>query len=384
MPRNTRKYSPKLQAIEKEISRRVELEYKQDVVKHLKSMDNKTTANASMIDQQPELEWYMRPHLLDFLIDSHAAFGLKPETLFLAVNLIDRYCSVRVVYKKHYQLVGCTALWIAAKYEDKARTPSLKDLVSICNNAYEEVMFVQMELHILNTLEWNVGHSSMETFLSMLLGNYADTTVAYIARYLCEVSMYSQSFIGTCSQTIATSAFTLAMIISDQYPTLPSNITQQEIQCISMLSQVMKQPSKILEQKYSTSRTGNVASLVCSYVQRQYQLQTSPSQQSAQFPPTPPPQLHNSSCATPMSTSTSPSVQQEQQQQQKHDLHINNSKEQVSKGFITPPCTPAEEHSHPLHPTTSHPMARQFAAITCTNPNVEIYQSVPMETQRFF
>ena len=61
----------------------------------------------------------MRPYLVDFLIEAHAAFQLLPETLFLAVNLLDRYCSKRVVYKRHYQLVGCAALLIAAKYGDR-------------------------------------------------------------------------------------------------------------------------------------------------------------------------------------------------------------------------------------------------------------------------
>jgi hypothetical protein len=68
---------------------------------------------------QREIQWFMRPYLIDFLIEAHSAFSLLPETLFLTVNLLDRYCSKRVVYKQHYQLVGCAALLIAAKYGDK-------------------------------------------------------------------------------------------------------------------------------------------------------------------------------------------------------------------------------------------------------------------------
>ena len=57
--------------------------------------------------------------LLDFLIELHSSFKLQPTTLFLCLNIIDRYCAKRIVFKRHYQLVGCTALWIASKYEDK-------------------------------------------------------------------------------------------------------------------------------------------------------------------------------------------------------------------------------------------------------------------------
>ena len=60
----------------------------------------------------------MRPYLIDFLIEIHSQYRLRPETLCLAVNIADRYTSKRIVYKRHYQLVGCAALWIAAKFED--------------------------------------------------------------------------------------------------------------------------------------------------------------------------------------------------------------------------------------------------------------------------
>ncbi|KAI8710913.1 Cyclin N-terminal domain-containing protein [Fusarium sp. LHS14.1] len=78
----------------------------------------------------------MRSYLIDFLIETHAAFALLPETLFLTVNLLDRYCSKRVIYKQSYQLVGCAALLIAAKYGDrKDRVPRIHQLNNLCEIA---------------------------------------------------------------------------------------------------------------------------------------------------------------------------------------------------------------------------------------------------------
>ena len=45
-------------------------------------------------------------------------FRLLPETLFLAVNIIDRFLTKRVVSLVKLQLVGVTAMFIAAKYEE--------------------------------------------------------------------------------------------------------------------------------------------------------------------------------------------------------------------------------------------------------------------------
>jgi hypothetical protein len=66
----------------------------------------RTAASVELIDLQPELQWYMRPYLVDFLIEIHQQHALRSETLYLAMNIVDRYVSKRIVFKKHYQLVG--------------------------------------------------------------------------------------------------------------------------------------------------------------------------------------------------------------------------------------------------------------------------------------
>ena len=58
----------------------------------------------------------MRSVLLNWLIDVHLKYKLQPETLFLAVHIIDSYLERRILYRTELQLLGITALWIAAKY----------------------------------------------------------------------------------------------------------------------------------------------------------------------------------------------------------------------------------------------------------------------------
>lgn len=58
----------------------------------------------------------MRTVLLNWLIDVHLKYKLQAETLFITAGLIDAYLNVTVVHRTELQLVGLTALWIAAKY----------------------------------------------------------------------------------------------------------------------------------------------------------------------------------------------------------------------------------------------------------------------------
>jgi len=49
----------------------------------------------------------MRTILVDWLIEVHLKFKLRPETLYLTVNLTDRFLERREVSRGKLQLVGC-------------------------------------------------------------------------------------------------------------------------------------------------------------------------------------------------------------------------------------------------------------------------------------
>lgn len=177
---------------------------------------NATVASADLMDMQPELQWFMRPYLIDFLVEVHQQFRLRPEVLYLAMNIVDRYVSKRVVYKKHYQLVGCAALWIAAKFEDgKDKVPLVRELAEMCCKAYDESAFIQMEGHVLSTIGWVTGHPSAEAWLRMhTTGAYAeDGKVGNVARFLMEITLFHREFVGIQSSLIAQGALMLARFI---------------------------------------------------------------------------------------------------------------------------------------------------------------------------
>ena len=70
----------------------------------------------------------MRSILIDWLVEVHLKFKLLPETLYLTVNLIDRYLGKDQVHRSHLQLIGVTAMLIACKYEE-IYPPIVKDFV---------------------------------------------------------------------------------------------------------------------------------------------------------------------------------------------------------------------------------------------------------------
>lgn len=160
----------------------------------------------------------MRPYLVDFLIEIHFQLRLRPETLYLALNIVDRYISKRIVFKKHYQLVGCVSLWIASKFEDaKDRVPTLPDLASMCSGAYDESAFIQMEQHILASINWIVGHPTGESWLRLACvskkGWTEDKMCQNLARFLMEITLFFKEFLAFRSSEVAVASLVLARFI---------------------------------------------------------------------------------------------------------------------------------------------------------------------------
>ena len=86
---------------------------------------------------QREITAKMRRVLIDWLVEVHLKYQLKEETLFLAINFIDRYCAKRQVKRSEYQLIGVACMLIAAKYEE-IYPPYANDFVYITDNAYSK------------------------------------------------------------------------------------------------------------------------------------------------------------------------------------------------------------------------------------------------------
>ena len=87
------------------------------------------------MSNQEDINEKMRTVLVDWLIEVHLKFKLLPETLYLTVNLIDRYLALESVSRKRLQLVGVTAMLIASKYEE-IYPPEIKDFVFVTDQAY--------------------------------------------------------------------------------------------------------------------------------------------------------------------------------------------------------------------------------------------------------
>jgi hypothetical protein len=109
--------------------------YVEDMYSHFRMKELSTSVRPVYMVNQPHINERMRSILVDWLVEVHLKFKLVPETLYLAINLIDRFLEQSIVTRPKLQLVGVTCLLIASKYEE-IYSPELRDLVYICDRAY--------------------------------------------------------------------------------------------------------------------------------------------------------------------------------------------------------------------------------------------------------
>ena len=92
---------------------------------------------------------------ISWLVEVHLKFKLVPESLYLTVNLIDRFLEKEQVNRQKLQLIGVTAMLIACKYEE-IYPPIVKDFVYITDNAYSKEEILETERLMLQTLDFDI------------------------------------------------------------------------------------------------------------------------------------------------------------------------------------------------------------------------------------
>jgi len=121
------------------------------------------------IRKHPSLQPRMRAVLLDWLIEVCEVYRLHRETFHLAVDFVDRYLSTqRNIPKTRLQLVGITALFVAAKIEE-IYPPKLAEFSYVTDGACRDEEILQQEILLLQALNWHLSPVTPVCWLTVYL-----------------------------------------------------------------------------------------------------------------------------------------------------------------------------------------------------------------------
>lgn len=184
-----------------------------EIFEYLRQLEIKYRPNPYYMDKQPELKWSYRSTLIDWIIQVHSRFQLLPETLYLTVNIIDRFLSRKTVTLNRFQLVGAAALFVAAKYEE-INCPTLNDIIYMLDHAYTKEDIVKAEKFMIDTLDFEIGWPGPFSFLRRIskADDYEYDTRT-LAKYLLETTTMDSKLVAAPPSWLATGAYFLSRII---------------------------------------------------------------------------------------------------------------------------------------------------------------------------
>ncbi|XP_068596500.1 cyclin-A2 [Brachionichthys hirsutus] len=186
-------------------------EYAAEIHAYLREMEVKTRPKAGYMKKQPDITNSMRAILVDWLVEVGEEYKLQNETLYLAVNYIDRFLSSMSVLRGKLQLVGTAAMLLASKFEE-IYPPEVAEFVYITDDTYTKKQVLRMEHLVLKVLSFDLAAPTIVQFLTQyFLHQPVTKRVESLAMYLGELSLVdSDPFLKYLPSRTAAAAYAVA------------------------------------------------------------------------------------------------------------------------------------------------------------------------------
>lgn len=168
-----------------------------------------------------------RASLVNWLTQLHSRYRMRDETLFRAVDILDRLLNNREhrIARSWLQVMGLAAFLMASKMEETEH-PSAADLVILTDRVVTEAQVTDAETAIVQCTKLQVAFPLSIQFLEMLLtttfraahasqrGARKDTLdeLRHRAHYLLELSLHDNASLDYRPSKLAAAAFVLAQV----------------------------------------------------------------------------------------------------------------------------------------------------------------------------
>lgn len=148
-----------------------------------------------------------RQATVDFLISIQVQFILKTETLFLTINMFDRYVQQHRVKRSDLRLVGVSAMFIATKFEE-IDPPDVRDFTHVHQCTKEDIF--ETEVSILNVLGFGLAKPTPMHFIDRFRHVSNDSEAhPHLVQYLLELALLD-SHLARYTPSVQVAASSLA------------------------------------------------------------------------------------------------------------------------------------------------------------------------------
>ena len=215
-----------------------------------------------------------RSIIFHWLVKNNNKWKLRDDTIFMAMNIMDRYVSKFKSKNSEFQLIAISSYFIASKYED-IYPPYLDELCQICNYIYSNEDIIKKEYEILVGLNFDILYNSSYKYLTFLhsIADKDNLKLLYLAQFMLELSLENIDILEYSQCLRALSALILAkkmLRITKSWNTLrlyydynESDVKKVQKKLITLLTQAIKSKTKnAIYEKFESSKYKSVSSLL--------------------------------------------------------------------------------------------------------------------------
>lgn len=221
-------------------------EYVNEIFEYCHQREIMDRVRPDYMSEQLDITERMRAILVDWMVEVHVKFKLLTETMFLSVNIVDRFLAIKPVTRTKLQLVGITAMLLASKYEE-IYSPEVRDFIHIADSAYNRDEVLRMERLVLTTMDFNMSASTPLHFLRRFSkASKSDSRTHTLSKYLSELTLTEYSMLKFLPSQIAAASVYIARCMTGRSPwsaTLEhySALRVEDfIDCAKELNQILK------------------------------------------------------------------------------------------------------------------------------------------------
>ena len=171
-------------------------EYSNSIMLHLKETEMINTPNYKhLFKKQKTININQRTGVINWIISVCERFSLLPETFYLSLNIFDRYLEKNKLNQNNLQLISCTSIFIASKYEE-IYAPEIKDFIFISKHSISKQDILETEYEILKCLNFDLLTVSPYIFLERFynISDDLNKKILYLAQYILDICLTDIDF----------------------------------------------------------------------------------------------------------------------------------------------------------------------------------------------